>query len=303
MNYEDDGYGSFGGLVYEEIALEEVDVIIQSIPYENATSGNKGTSLAAQEIRAVSKNMQTISRRGVDFNSLIVKDVGNIPIYPLDAAKTRESIEKNFKELLSKSNAKIITIGGDHSISYPLIKTLSNHVKIGIICFDAHRDLLDNYLGSKYSHGSPLLRSLELETINPEDMVFIGTRYMDQEEQKVVDKYKLNEFRMVDLEEKEKVDLEIQLKIKEIAERVDYFYVSVDIDVLDPAFAPGTGTQVGGGLTTSQLMTMLWNIPAPIKAFDLVEVSPPLDQSGITVKASLGIISEMLAKFYSQKER
>ncbi len=134
-------------------------------------------------------------------------------------------------------------------------------------------------------------------------MVLIGTRYMDEEEQKVVDKYQLNEFRMVDIEEKEKVSLEIEAKIKEIAQRVDYFYVSVDIDVLDPAFAPGTGTPVGGGLTTSQLMTMIWNIPAPIKAFDLVEVSPPLDQSGITVKSSLGIISEMMAKIHAQKQR
>jgi agmatinase len=301
MSYEDDGYGSFGGLVYEEIELEEVDVIIQSIPYENATSGNKGASFAAQEIRAVSKNMQTISRRGVDFNSLTVKDVGNISVYPLDGAKTRKSIEQNFKELLSKSNAYFISIGGDHSISYPLIKALSNHAKIGIICFDAHRDLLDDYIGSKYSHGSTLLRSLELETIEPQDMVIIGTRYMDIEEQKVIDKYQISEFRMVDLEEKEKVHLEIEAKIKEIAERVDYFYVSVDIDVLDPAFAPGTGTLVGGGLTTSQLMSMIWNIPAPIKAFDLVEVAPPLDHSGITVKASLTIISEMMAKFYTQK--
>ncbi|MCG3218279.1 MAG: arginase family protein, partial [Candidatus Heimdallarchaeota archaeon] len=135
MIYENDGYGSFGGLVYEEIALEEVDVIIQGIPYESATSGNKGASLAAREIRAVSKNMQTISRRGVDFNSLIVKDVGNIPIYPLDAAKTRESIEQCYSELLSQTSATVITIGGDHSISYPLIKALSNHAKIGIICF------------------------------------------------------------------------------------------------------------------------------------------------------------------------
>jgi agmatinase len=302
MNYEDDSYGSFGGLVYEKISLEEVDVIIQSIPYENATSGRKGTSYAAQEIRAISKDMQTISRRGVDFNSLVVKDVGNIPIYPLDGAKTRESIEQNFKELLSKSRATILTIGGDHSISYPLIKTLSSQAKVGIIWFDAHRDLLDSYLGSNYSHGSPLLRSLELETIDPEDIVLIGTRYMDLEEQKALDKYKISEFRMVDLEEKEKVNLEIQAKIKEIAKRVDYFYVSVDIDVLDPAYAPGTGTLVGGGLTTSQLMTLIWNIPAPIKAFDLVEVSPPLDQSGITVKASLAIISEMMAKFYAQKK-
>ena len=78
-------------------------------------------------------------------------------------------------------------------------------------------------------------------------------------------------------------------------------YVSIDIDVLDPAFAPGTGTPVGGGLSTSQLMNFLWDIPIKIRAYDLVEISPPLDTSGITVKAAVGLLAEILAKIQKMK--
>ncbi|MHA2362496.1 MAG: agmatinase [Candidatus Hodarchaeales archaeon] len=303
MEFKNDGYGSFGGLSFEKVGLQEAGVILQGIPYESATSGKKGTSFTPEALRAISKDMQTISRRGIDFNSLVIRDVGNVPIFPVDGKSTRDSIERSFSYLLSENTKHIISIGGDHSITYPMIKSLSLQGKVGIIWFDAHRDLINNFLGSQYSHGSSLIRAIELENVYPENVLLIGTRYMNTEEQEVIKKYGINELSMVELEESNNAKETFKKSINKIEKQVDNIYVSIDIDVLDPAFAPGTGTPVGGGMTTSELMNYIWNIPSKVRAFDIVEVSPPLDHAGITIKATLSILTEILAKIHYFEER
>ena len=170
---------------------------------------------------------------------------------------------------------------------------------VGVIWFDAHRDLLNKLIGSNYSHGSPLRRAIELDNIDPKNVLLVGTRYMEPEEQHILDDTGIKELRMVDLEDNG-FDLDIFIEMaNEIVENVDYLYVSIDIDVLDPAFAPGTGTPVGGGMTTSQLMQFVKSIPGEIRGIDIMEVSPPLDNSGITVKATMGLITEILGRLKS----
>ena len=142
-------------------------------------------------------------------------------------------------------------------------------------------------------------RAIELDNIDPKNVMLVGTRYMDPEEQHVVDDTGIKELRMVDLEDNG-FDLDIFIEMaNEIVEKVDYLYVSIDIDVLDPAFAPGTGTPVGGGMSTSQLMKFVKSIPGQIRGIDIMEVSPPLDNSGITVKATIGLITEILGRLKS----
>ncbi|MDH5404247.1 MAG: arginase family protein, partial [Candidatus Heimdallarchaeota archaeon] len=153
---------------------------------------------------------------------------------------------------------------------------------------------------SKYSHGSPLGRAIELENIDPSNCLIIGTRYLTQIEQQIIENNKINEFKMHDIEQSDFNMNIFQEKILEIAKNVDHIYVSIDIDVLDPAFAPGTGTPVGGGMSTSQLMQFISAIPIKIRAFDLMEISPPLDHSGITLKAAMGIFTELLAQIKTQ---
>jgi len=173
---------------------------------------------------------------------------------------------------------------------------------VGIIWFDAHRDLLDKMLSSRYSHGSSLRRSIELDPVNPKNILLVGTRFMDPSEQLVVDKYKINELSQPMLEDSENPRQLLKDKIKEVGSRVDYLFISIDIDCLDPAHAPGTGIPVGGGMTTNQLMNYIWDIPAPFRAIDIVEVSPPLDISGIIVKTMLALLTEIIAKIKLQKK-
>jgi agmatinase len=291
-------FGTFGGLHNSNIPLDETDVIIQGIPYEGATSGKKGASLAPTSLRLISKDMQTVSRRGIDFNDLKIRDIGDVQLFPLDGEATRNSIEKSLLHLLQNSNGSIITIGGDHSITYPLIKGLGQKGKVGIIWFDAHRDLLDECLNSKYSHCSPLRRSIELESVSASNVLLMGTRYMTVEEENYSKTNNIKEIKMIDIEETNNIIKLFTVAVNDVMNDVDYIHVSIDIDILDPAFAPGTGTPVGGGMTTSMLMNLLWKIPMiqKIRSFDIVEVAPPLDPSGVTIKVAMGIFTEILGK-------
>ncbi|MDH5647985.1 MAG: arginase family protein, partial [Candidatus Heimdallarchaeota archaeon] len=107
MEFEDDGYASYGGIAYPTINLSECDIIVVGIPYESATSGKKGTSFAPSTLRQISKDMQTMSRNGTNIDELAIKDVGNIPIFPLNAEKTRNNIETYYSHLLKESQATI----------------------------------------------------------------------------------------------------------------------------------------------------------------------------------------------------
>jgi len=301
MHFQNLNSSNFGGLINGELPLSEIDVIIQGIPFEGATSGKKGTSYAPEVLRTISKDMQPVSRRGINLSPLTIYDVGDVLLYPLDGAATRESIENAFLSIMYESSAPIISLGGDHSVSYPMIKALAKEAEVGILWFDAHRDLLDEYLNSKYSHGSPLRRAIELESVDPHNVLLVGTRYMTAEEQEIIETQGIKELSASALEESVNAKELFKKTVEEITQNVDHLYVSIDIDVLDPAFAPGTGTPVGGGLTTSQLMNYLWEIPRKIRAYDLVEISPPLDSSGITVKAAISLLVEILAKIQNKK--
>ena len=294
MEFADDGFASYGGLAYEYVPLEEADVLIVGIPYEAASSGRKGSSAAPAHIRLLSADLQIISRWGVNLDLMAVKDVGNIPVYPLNGAQTRESIEQYYKHLLS-SDTPIIAFGGDHSITYPILSALASEATVGVVWFDAHRDLLPELLHDPYSHGSSLLRSLELPNISPENVLLVGTRYMDADEQEYIDEHPVHELKMIDIEQLADPIAEFRHKLQEIAARVDHVYVSIDIDVLDPAHAPGTGTPVAGGMNTALLLQFINSIPCKVRAFDIMEVAPPLDPSGITVKAALTLLTELLA--------
>jgi agmatinase len=303
LKFEASNFGIFGGLHNRNLSLDETDVIIQGISYEGATSGKKGTSFAPTSLRSISKDIQTVSRRGVDFNELKIRDIGDVQLFPLDGEETRDSIEKSFLYLLQNSKSSIITIGGDHSITYPLIKALSQKGKVGIIWFDAHRDLLDECLNSKYSHCSPLKRSIELESVSASNVLMVGTRYMTAEEENFTKANNIKEIKMVDIEGMDNVIDLFSTAVIDVMKNVDYIHVSIDIDILDPAFAPGTGTPVGGGMTTSMLMNLVGALPLmeKIRTFDLVEIAPPLDPSGITIKAAMGVLTEILAKISTKK--
>ena len=201
VQFDSDKYGVFGGLMVSTENFKEADILLQSIPYESATSGKKGTSFAGSALRAVSKDMQVISRTGVNLSSIKIADMGNVNINSINGEQSRKNIYDSMKFLLDNSSAPIISIGGDHSITFPLLQALTEFGLVGVVWFDAHRDLLDNYLNSKYSHGSSLRRSVELTNINPKDVLLLGTRYFTAEEEEFVQDQGIYELKQSDIEQ------------------------------------------------------------------------------------------------------
>lgn len=289
-----DGHGDFSGLITHDI--EQGDIIFLGVPYESATSGKKGASFGPSSIRVQSKDFQTISRNGVDFNSMRIFDAGNVEINNIEGEKTRRNIELKYDELL-KHEKPIVTVGGDHSITFPILKSLGKLGSVAVIWIDAHRDLLDELSGSKFSHGSPLRRALELDNIDPNNVLLVGTHYFTSEEERFVIANGIREIRMVDIETNSDFLTNFKSMVKQIASSTEFLYLSIDIDVLDPSVAPGTGTPVAAGMSSNMLFQIVNALPIIPRGVDIVELSPPLDNSGITVKTTMGLITEIMARY------
>ena len=198
-------------------------------------------------------------------------------------------------------------LGGDHSVSIPLVRAFARaHTgkKVGLLHFDAHPDLLDTYEGRAWSHACTQRRSLEQQGLDPEDMALIGVRsFMEEEAAFLAAHPEMTVFRVREIYRRgaEAVAQEIIARFRDY----DSLYMTIDIDVLDPAYAPGTGTPDAGGLSTRELLELVRVIAGalPVKAADVVEVSPPLDTGDITSLAALKVIYELLAAVLLREEK
>jgi len=221
------------------------------------------------------------SNRVIDFSQVVIKDIGDIEIFAHDTFKTFNTAYMLIKNLITEGFTPVI-IGGDHSISYPCIKALHDSVEgaIGIIQFDAHLDLVDEtpHQG-RFSHSSEIRRALELERVKR--VIQIGVRgYNYPFHYDDVKKFNIRQFSPYDIQ---KLGiLTVLEKILEELSDIDYVYITLDIDVLDPSFAPGCGANEPGGLAIWDLIEVLKKLAPYSHAFDVVEVNPLFDIGGIT---------------------
>jgi guanidinopropionase len=223
-----------------------------------------------------------------------VADAGDAPVNPVDLGRSLESIEAFFNEIV-KAGALPLAIGGDHLSSLPILRAVAKKQPVGMIHFDAHSDTVDTYFGnSKYTHGTPFRRAIEEGLVNPKRVVQIGIRgstYSRDERDWPLQ----HGIRMISIEEFE--DLGVDTVIREALRVVckEPTYISFDIDSLDPAYAPGTGTPEFAGFTSREVNRMLRGLRnLNLVGADVVEVSPPFDPSGATALAAANIAFELL---------
>ncbi|MDO4833891.1 MAG: agmatinase [Bacillota bacterium] len=285
---------------WREIAtnkIEDADVCIMGIGFDGAASVGKGAALGPEQIRKCSEVQPPANAAGDFFRELRVYDDGDIE-FILDWEAYYAEVEKRACELL-QTGKFCIFLGGDHSVSIPLSKALRKAYpdqKIGIIHFDSHPDLCDEYEGSKWSHACPLRRMLE-DVIETKDLAQVGIRSYEYEEVEFFAEHpELLVIRAQDIfrDGYEKYTKVLIDKFKDY----DFIYITLDIDVLDPAFAPGTGTPEAGGLSSRELMVIINELMShlPVHAMDLVEVSPTLDTTNqITSWVASKIIYEVFA--------
>jgi len=277
-------------------SLEGLDIGLVGVPLDAGVTNRPGTRHGPREIRNQSSNMRTIHpvTRVNPYDLCTVADVGDVAFeHVYDLEKAHQEIEAFFGRL-QEAGVAPLTAGGDHSITYPILKAIAREEPIGLIQIDAHTDTWGEFKGSRRHHGAPFRRAVEDGLIDPRRTVQIGIRGA----QNITDGWDYSQetgMRVIFMHEF--VQLGIEEVIAEARQMVGEasVYVSFDIDSLDPAFAPGTGTPEVGGLTTLEAQTLLRGLRGlRLVGADVVEVSPPFDPSGNTALAGATMMYEIL---------
>ena len=273
-----------------------LDACFVGVPLDIGTSNRAGARHGPRQIRAESALLRpyNMATRAAPFDSLQIADVGDVAINPYSLEKSVRIIEERYEEIAA-NGCRPLTLGGDHTIVLPIRRALSRkHGPVGIVHVDAHADVNDEMFGERIAHGTPFRRIAEEGLCDPARVVQIGLRgtgYTAED----FDWPRAQGFRVVPADECWHRSLAPLMK--EVREQVGGgpVYVSFDIDGLDPAFAPGTGTPEIGGLTVVQGLEIVRGCRGlDIVGGDLVEVSPPYDPSGNTALVAANLLYEML---------
>ncbi len=276
--------------------IDGADVVVSGIPYDGAVTNRPGCRYGPQAIRAASVQLAELKAFpfGFDpFDTLKVADFGDCFMDPHQPDSILSSIEKHADHILA-SGAKMLTFGGDHFVSYPLLKAhAKKHGPIALLQFDAHSDTWEDD-GSRLDHGTMFARAADERIIDSEHSLQIGIRTHCDD---------LHGIRVLTAPwfHRHGIDRCVEEIKHTVGDRP--VYISFDIDCLDPAFAPGTGTPVSGGLATWQALEIIRSLgELNLIGMDVVEVSPPYDHAEITAIAAATVAHDWLC-LIAQKQR
>lgn len=276
----------------------DADFTIIGVPYDGSASARKGAALAPERIRFWSTHMTPFSEDRIRLGDLRICDLGDLAV---------SDPQRDFSNVRNKvaglPNVPIV-LGGDHSISIPVLEAQRQRYRdqrLGLLWVDAHPDLCDVFTGSKLSHACVLRRALEFG-IQPEDVCLVGLRSWEAQEIDLIESGGLSVYTAATVAERgmRSVASSVYSKLS----LCDAVHISLDIDCLDPAFAPGTGIPEAGGLTSRDVITLIKSMRGlPLVGLDVVEVAPPLDPSEATIFAALKFIMEYIALFAREKQK
>ncbi len=279
-----------------DLTLKQADVAVLGLPFDGAVSYRKGAAEAPARIRSISYHCEPTTDGGASLAHLKVLDLGDLSPAGLSQESYFEAAEKKAAELFDCTFP--VFIGGDHSVSIPLLRAAVNKwgSGLGVIHLDAHLDLCLELDGNRLSHGCTHRRILEGGIVPFEQFWFVGIRSFEIQE---IDFLKDKPANLVMAEEiYEKGLPSAAARVVSGLQNCEAVYLTIDIDFLDPAFAPGTGTPKPGGFSTRELLAFLkYFASLPIIGFDLVEVAPPLDHADITSFAAQRAITEAWGYF------
>jgi guanidinopropionase len=273
-----------------------VDIALVGVPWDGGTTNRAGARHGPREIRNMSSFMRKVHHvsRIAPYQLARVADMGDAPVNPIDLMGSLKQIEGYFAKIHA-AGAIPLSAGGDHLITLPIFRAIAKQRPIGMIHFDAHSDTNDRYFGNNmYTHGTPFRRAVEEGLLDPKRTVQIGIRgsIYGADDMEFAES---NGMRVIYMEDF--VRLGVEKTIAE-ARRVagdGPTYVSFDVDGIDPAFAPGTGTPEIGGMTTLEAQHLVRGLQGlNLIGGDVVEVSPPFDPSGNTALVGATLMFEIL---------
>lgn len=278
------------------------DVAIVGAPFDVATTNRPGARFGPRALRAAAYHPGTYHLGlGIEvFDWLHVVDAGDAWCPHGQTERSHANIRERVREVARRGITPIV-VGGDHSVTWPAATAVADVVgygRLGMVHFDTHADTADTIEGNLASHGTPMRRLIESGAVRGRNFVQIGLRgYWPPAEVLAWMREQGLRWHLMEEVTERGVDAVIDDAVAEALDDCDALYVSVDIDVLDPAFAPGTGTPEPGGMTTVELLRAIRRLvlAAPVVALDVMEVAPAYDWADLTVNAAHRVIYEALA--------
>ncbi len=277
----------FGGSIKQ---TDEYEFAILGVPFDEKSCYMKGVSKGPQAIRAASPEeaMNPWTESGVNLEEETnIVDLGDLDVSG-SFWDVFEMTEQRVRDILEKDAVPIV-LGGDHSLTYPIIKAFaSKYENLDILDFDAHPDLYEELYGDRYSHGCPFARIVEEGLVD--NLVQVGIRAATGQHREMAQKHGIRMIEMKDTDQARGLEFANPL------------YISFDVDALDPAFAPGVSHHEAGGLSTRQVIDILQKLKGTIVGMDVVEVNPDRDPVGITASAAVKIIMEVIGKIVASRK-
>jgi agmatinase len=291
------GSGSFGRLP-EIDRVTDYDVAVLGAPFDTGTSYRPGARFGPMAVRQASRHLRPGHHVELDtspFSAIQVVDAGDVPVTPFSIDEAMAQVAEHAAELL-RGDRKVIAVGGDHTIALPMLRSVARaHGPVALVHFDAHLDTWDTYFNAPTTHGTIFRRAFEENLLVEDHSIHVGIRgpiygRADLDDDR---KFGFRTIRASDID-----TLGVAGAIEAITERVADLpvYLSIDIDVLDPSFAPGTGTPEAGGLSSRELLRVLRGLTSlSLVSADLVEVAPAYDHAEITSIAAATVIFDIIA--------
>ncbi|MEU3753028.1 agmatinase [Streptomyces olivoreticuli] len=290
------GLPTFGRLPRIE-DVKEANVAVVGVPFDSGVSYRPGARFGGNAIREASRMLRPYNpaQDVYPFHYSQVADAGDISANPFNINEAVETIEAAADGLLA-TDTRLMTLGGDHTIALPLLRSVAKkYGPVALLHFDAHLDTWDTYFGAEYTHGTPFRRAVEEGILDTSALSHVGTRGPLYGKQDLEEDEKLG-FGIVTSADvmRRGVDEVIDQLRQRIGDRP--LYISVDIDVLDPAHAPGTGTPEAGGMTSRELLEIIRGLSeCRLVSADVVEVAPAYDHADITAVAASHVAYEMVS--------
>ena len=277
--------------------VEHADIAVVGVPFDTGVSYRPGARFGPAHVRESSRLLRPYNP-ALDvspFASAQVVDAGDIAANPFHIEEALETVQASALELTA-GGTRLVTIGGDHTIALPLLRAAAErHGPVALVHFDAHLDTWDTYFGAPVTHGTPFRRAVEEGILDTEALCHVGTRGPLYGKKDLEDDRRFG-FGIVTSSDvfRQGVDEVVEKLRKRVGNRP--VYVSVDIDVLDPAHAPGTGTPEAGGLTSRELLEILRGFAGlNLIGADVVEVAPAYDHAELTGVAASHVAYDLVS--------
>lgn len=274
----------------------KLDIALIGVPFDGGVENRPGQRHGPRDIRNMSSLIRTVHHvtRVNPYKLCRVADMGDVPITNTFNIEASHADITEFYRRVHAAGAVPLSAGGDHSVSLPILRAIAADSPVGMVHIDAHTDTCDEELGSRFTHGTPFRRAVEEGLLDPKRTVQIGIRGAQNTEEGWAFSLESG-MRVIFIEEFTKLGVEATIAEAQRVVGNSPTYISFDVDSLDPAFAPGTGTPEVGGMTTIEVQTLLRGLRGlDLIGGDVVEVSPPFDPSGNTALVGATMMFEIL---------